>query len=584
MKNLWIAAAIAAGVLCLYLPNLGRVPPYLHHDEVFFANQAHAIASTGRDTDGRLLPLSFEVYPGSWFQPILVYFTALFLKVLPLSESAGRVRSAGGGAIVAALVYLIAVHAFGSVRWALVASALMAITPAHLIHARIAMDYLYPIPFVLLWLLCVTVYLERHSPSMLFLAGLSLGVGFFSYVAAWALMPVYLCITGVVILTQRLRRLKSLATVIGGFAGPLVLAVPFMFQHPETLTAKWRLYGPGNGAALNIVQQLSDYLSYGNLSDRVSLYFEFFNPSYLFMSGGVKIVSSTRTAGVFLLPLAVLIPIGIYQRVRYRKDAWSAVVIAGFATAPIAAVLISEHGAVERELELIPFGVLLAVSGLQWLWGAPMRTRLLPAAAPVAIGGVLLSVSYAAWTLAHGRGLSRMTLPLLLVSVSVFVIPWLTDRANSWRAIAACLLLLCGAQFVVFYRDYLTDYRRRSAGWFEFNHAGAMEDILAREPAGTATQVLVSKNMQYADAFWRFYCSKAGRDDLRLALKVFDPATTGADAIRSPSFVLVLRAEAEGELGPFPARTQLKLLTQVPEVGGGSMFSVLTTGAIAGTK
>ena len=101
----------------------------------------------------------------------------------------------------------------------------------------------------------------------------------------------------------------------------------------------------------------------------MSLYFEFFNPSYLFMSGGVKIVSSTRTAGVFLLPLAVLIPIGIYQLVRYRKDAWSAVVVAGFATAPIAAVLISEHGAVERELELIPFGVLLAASGLQWLWG-----------------------------------------------------------------------------------------------------------------------------------------------------------------------------------------------------------------------
>jgi len=577
MKNLWIAAVIAVVVLCLYLPELTRVPPYLHHDEVFFANQAHAIAATGRDTDGRFLPLSFEVYPGSWFQPILVYFTALFLKLLPLSEGAVRVPSVVVGAIDAALVYLIAARVFGSRRWALVASALMALTPAHLIHARIAMDYLYPIPFVLLWLLCVTVYLERRTPSMLFLAGLSLGVGFFSYVAAWALMPIYICITGAVILTKRLTPLKSLAVLIGGFAAPLVLAVPFMLQHPETLTAKWRLYGPGNGAALNLVQQLSDYLSYGILSDRVSLYFEFFNPSYLFMSGGVKIVSSTRSAGVFLLPLAILIPIGIYQLVRYRKDAWSAVVVAGFAAAPIAAVLISEHGAVERELEVIPFGILLATSGLQWLWSAPLRTRLRPTAAPIAIGGVLLSVSYAAWTLAHGRGLSRMTLPLLLVSAAAFVIAWLTDRAKSWRTIAACLLVLTGVQFVAFYHDYLTDYRRRAAGWFEFNHAGAMEDIVAREPPGRAIPVLVSQNMQYADAFWRFYCSKAGRDDLRLALKVFDPATTGADAIPSPSFVLVLRAEADGELGPFPARTRLALLTQVPEVGGGSMFSVLTT-------
>lgn len=233
MKNLWIAAVIAVVVLCLYLPELTRVPPYLHHDEVFFANQAHAIAATGRDTDGRFLPLSFEVYPGSWFQPILVYFTALFLKLLPLSEGAVRVPSVVVGAIDAALVYLIAARVFGSRRWALVASALMALTPAHLIHARIAMDYLYPIPFVLLWLLCVTVYLERHTPSMLFLAGLSLGVGFFSYVAAWALMPIYICITGAVILTKRLTPLKSLVVLIGGFAAPLVLAVPFMLQHPE---------------------------------------------------------------------------------------------------------------------------------------------------------------------------------------------------------------------------------------------------------------------------------------------------------------------------------------------------------------
>ena len=171
MKNLWIAAAIAAGVLCLYLPNLGRVPPYLHHDEVFFANQAHAIASTGRDTDGRFLPLSFEVYRARGSSRSSWHSTALFLKVLPLSESAVRVPSAVVGAIDAALVYLIAAQVFGSVRWALVAAVLMALTPAHLIHARIAMDYLYPIPFVLLWLLCVTVYLQRHSPSMLFSRG-----------------------------------------------------------------------------------------------------------------------------------------------------------------------------------------------------------------------------------------------------------------------------------------------------------------------------------------------------------------------------------------------------------------------------
>ena len=576
MRHLGIAVLVAAAVLLLYAPKLGHVPPYLHHDEVFFANQAHAIATTGRDTEGRWMPASFEVYPGSWFQPILVYFTALFLKLLPLSETTVRLPSVVIGAIDTALVYLIAARVFGGVRWGLVAAGLMSLSPALLIHSRIAMDYVYPIPFVLLWLLCLRIALERPTRSFLFLAGLSLGIGVFSYVAAWALMPIYLCLSAVVILSAEPKPLRSLAALIGGFGVPIMLALPFILSHPETLTAKWRVYGPGNGATLNVIQQLSDYFSYANIADRLSLYFQFLDPSYLFMTGGVKIVSSTRIAGVFLLPLVIFIPAGIYYVLRHRRDLWWITVVVGFASAPLAAVLVSEHGAVERELVVIPFGVLLATFGLNWLWSMPLRHRVRPASAWIAAGGILLAVSYAAWTIAHGRGLSRMTLPLLLCSAAVYMVASLTDGQKSWRAIAACLLILSGAQFIVFYRDYLTDYRRRAAGWFEFNHAGAMQEILSREPSGGMTPVFVSKNMQYADAFWRFYCSKAGRDDLQRALNVFDPATTTADAIPTPSFVLVLRAEAEGDLGPFPSRPRLTLLTNVPEVGGGSMFTVLT--------
>lgn len=577
MRDLRNALLIAAAVVLLYVPRLGQVPPYLHHDELFFANQAHAIATTGHDTEGRFMPVSFEVYPGSWFQPILVYVTAPFLMVLPLSATAVRLPSIVIGAIDAALVYLIAARVFGSVRWGLVAAALMALSPAHLIHSRIAMDYLYPVPFVLIWLLCIT---SELTPSMLFLAGLSLGVGFFSYVAAWALMPVYLSLTGLAILIRGQRPWALLAALIGGFAVPVVLAVPFTLSHPETLAAKWRLYGSGNSAALNVVQQLSDYLSYDNLANRSSLYFEFFNPSYLFMTGGVKIVSSTRSAGVFLLPLAVLIPVGIYQALRQQKHLWLAAIVAGFATAPLAAVLVSEHGAVERELVVLPFGVLLATWGLKWLWTAPLHVRIRPAASWIASVGALFAVAYAAWTISHGRGVSRMTVPLLFASVAVFVIASWTDREKSWRTIAVCLMMLAGAQFVSFYTDYLTDYRRRAAGWFEFNQAGAMEDILSREPSGSTTPVLVSKNIQYAETYWRFYCAKAGRDDLRRALRFFDPSTTSFDAIPVPAFVLVLRAEADGEVGPFPARSHLTLLTQVPEVGGGSTFSVLSAAPV----
>ena len=33
------------------------------------------------------------------------------------------------------------------------AALLLALTPAHFIHSRFALDYLYPVPFTLAWLL-----------------------------------------------------------------------------------------------------------------------------------------------------------------------------------------------------------------------------------------------------------------------------------------------------------------------------------------------------------------------------------------------------------------------------------------------
>jgi hypothetical protein len=63
--------AIAAAVI--YTAQLGSSPIYLNNDETEFALQAHAIATTARDVEGRFLPLYFHVAENSWFHPALVY-------------------------------------------------------------------------------------------------------------------------------------------------------------------------------------------------------------------------------------------------------------------------------------------------------------------------------------------------------------------------------------------------------------------------------------------------------------------------------------------------------------------------------
>ena len=50
-------ALLALTGVALYTTRLGEVPVYLMHDEAQGALQAHAIATTGRDLSGRLLPI-----------------------------------------------------------------------------------------------------------------------------------------------------------------------------------------------------------------------------------------------------------------------------------------------------------------------------------------------------------------------------------------------------------------------------------------------------------------------------------------------------------------------------------------------
>ena len=48
------------------------------------------------------------------------------------------------------------------------------------------------------------------------------------------------------------------------------------------------------------------------LTERISLYWRFFDPAYLFVSGGfARLTNSTRHVAVFLLPFLVLVPLGL---------------------------------------------------------------------------------------------------------------------------------------------------------------------------------------------------------------------------------------------------------------------------------
>ena len=102
-----------------------------------------------------------------------------------------------------------------------------------------------------------------------------------------------------------------------------------------------------------------------NLSERLTVLWDYFNPSFLFFAGGSNPTMATRQAGVFLLPIAIFLLIGIYALIKERSRA-GMVLLAVFVAAPVPIALTMPDApsySIARAFTLVPFGVLIAAAG-----------------------------------------------------------------------------------------------------------------------------------------------------------------------------------------------------------------------------
>src|SRR5262249_3791828 len=140
------------------------------------------------------------------------------------------------------------------------------------------------------------------------------------------------------------------------------------------------------------------------LIDAPALYAGLWNPRLLFVDGPERTLHTTWLIGVFLVPLAALLLIGVARALR-RRHPLSLLLLGGLLVAPIPASLVGESEAVRRALPMLPFAVLLAVSGLESLWTDGARARRISF---VVLWGV--PIALAAWYhdyLPHAQGIVR---------------------------------------------------------------------------------------------------------------------------------------------------------------------------------
>jgi hypothetical protein len=142
-------------------------------------------------------------------------------------------------------------------------------------------------------MLVLLIFLERRETWLLFAATSCLGMGVYSYIASVVMMPLYLLMTLVVVWSAFDRPARPALAAIAGFAWPLCLMIWIAF-HTQFLGQTVSRYGVGDAASVHsagasiaaVLEDLRRVTRFSGLTGRISLYWYFFDPSYLFLTGG----------------------------------------------------------------------------------------------------------------------------------------------------------------------------------------------------------------------------------------------------------------------------------------------------------
>ena len=505
---------VLALITAAYVIRLDYSPVYLLNDEIYNALQSLTFAQTSRSVAGDFFPVYFrglEFPPGR--DPLCVYATALALKLLPVSEATIRLPTALVGVANIVLAYLIGRRLWGNSRWGLLTALALALTPGHYINSRIAIPTLWSTPWLLGWCLAVVAYGQTRRTSWLFGAGLCLGMATYGYLGTALLVPIYMFGTlAYVCFGVRERSPGPYLVALCGLAVPLLFLVYWHFIHPERWSelAEYYIRSPAvmrEGAPL---LSPNGFPNFAGIQDRVTAYWNYFNPTLLFLSGDESPRYSTGRAGVFLLPALLLLPIGLYRAA--HSEGIGRFLVFCFVVAPVSAALAADVQ-IQRALPLVVFGALLCTWGTVWMLSHP---------------------------------------------------------AQRMRRFAAGLCIVCVMQFGVFFYDYFGHYRLRSGAWRGGNLRGGFERVIAASVERERPALYLDENIANVGFYWKFYASALNAGALADRAHVVDPATV----IGAPVGSLFITGTQKGfTVSPADADAW-HLRERIYELDGPTFFSI----------
>jgi 4-amino-4-deoxy-L-arabinose transferase-like glycosyltransferase len=312
-----VAASLLAGISLLVAVYYLRTPTPTAQ-EVTFNMHAQSVLN-GKPA------MFFHTAGDQWLQPLPVYLNAAVRAVSPRATS-GRIVSAIAGSVNVALVVVIVLLITDRIWIAMAAGALLIVTPAHLALAIRGNDAMLLSTLILSWLYGVLRFLKFDSLLNLVVAAVVLGLAVYAHQAG-PLTAVFLWLLTLAVANRRNRIRLFTATAV--FALMWVpAAAAFSLQpstYPDTF-GRWFVFA---AHLRNPLDALLAFINPNTLGNRASMYWGFWDPSWLFFT------SSAGPAPLLLIAAPLMVVAIIRWPTHGTRDA-AALVIASALIVPLA--------------------------------------------------------------------------------------------------------------------------------------------------------------------------------------------------------------------------------------------------------
>lgn len=362
IKILLFLIVIIAAFLRLY--KIDQIPPSISWDEAAVGYNGYTIANWGKDEWGKTFPLTFASFRDDK-HPVHVYFTALSVKLLGLSDFSTRLPSAIFGIFCVVVAFYLARIIFLNSWIGLIAALFLAISPYSIQFSRFNHEANFALFF---WMLGLLFFFKAVKEKKLFLplSFFSFGISLFSYHSS-------LIVVLPLIMMLIIFYFKDLLKIKNYFLGStLVLAVFIltMFLHPALLgIARINQTSIAKDKILETsLYQKTNSEILGRVEVTFNQYLLHLNPQYLFKTGGLNKKFSTQIVGEFYMidaPLLFIGFLGLLWGIIFRSSRYKMLLILlGWAIlAPIPASLVEEAPHPARALFMMGSWNIIAAYG-----------------------------------------------------------------------------------------------------------------------------------------------------------------------------------------------------------------------------